>query len=103
LRLRMLESCEPSPDSEFGIGREFSGRDLLTVVRLHAQNLDASIGADDGESVRRNLDDLTHLSPDSFRISRRHRLCLEYLQCVSRKRRPRARRRIAAADEIVNL
>src|SRR4029077_20472661 len=43
------------------------------------------------------------LAADSLGVARRQRLRLEDLQCRAVQRGPRARRRIAAADEIVDL
>src|SRR5215831_7111666 len=97
------ESYEPRCEVELGGGGEFAGRDLGAVVGLHAQNLDAAIGADDGEAVGLDLGDLAHLAADAFGIARGQGLSLEHLQRLALERRPGAGRRIAAADEIVNL
>src|SRR5262249_17332076 len=47
--------------------------------------------------------DLAHLAADALGIARGQGLGLEHLQRLALERRPRAGRRIAAADEIVNL
>src|SRR5262249_62077623 len=95
--------CEPRSYGELGVGGEFAGRDLGSVGRLHAQNLDAAVGANDGETVGRDLDDLAHLAGNSFGVMRRQGLRFEYLQRLPIQGGPSARRRIAAADEIVDL
>src|SRR5262249_61866485 len=72
-------------------------------VGITVQNLDAAAGAADSEAVGSDLGDLAHLAADALGIARGQRLGLEHLQRLALERRPRAGRRIAAADEIVNL
>src|SRR5215475_11008532 len=96
-------SYEPRCGVELGGGGEFPGRDLGAVVGLHAQKLDAAVGADDGEPVGSDLGDLAHLAADALGVARGQGLGLEHLQRLALERRPRTGRRIAAADEIVNL
>src|SRR5262249_11843743 len=102
-------SYEPRCGVELGGGGEFPGRDLGAgralgaVVGLHAQILDAAVGADDGEAVGSDLGDLAHLAADALGVARGQGLGLERLQRLALERRPRAGRRIAAADEIVDL
>src|SRR5262249_4028547 len=90
-------------NGELGSSGEFAGRDLGAVGGLHAQNFDAAVGADDGEAPGRDLDDLAHLASDALGVARRQRIRLEDLQRLAVERRPRPRRRMAAADEIVDL
>src|SRR5262245_4094654 len=96
-------SCEPRANGKLGGGYEFAGCDLRAVVSLDAQNLEAAVGADDREALGRHLDDLAHLAPDAFRVHRRQRLGLEDLQRVAVQRGPGAGRRIAAADQPVDV
>src|SRR5206468_10449303 len=89
------ESYEPRCGVELGGGGEFPGGDLGAVVGLHAQNLDAAVGADDSEAIGRNLGDLAHLASDALGIARGQGLGLEHLQRLVLERRPGAGRRIA--------
>src|SRR5262249_61457451 len=92
------ESYEPRCGVELGGGDELPGGDLGAVVGLHAQNLDAAVGADDGEAVGRDLGDLAHLAADALGIARGPGLGLEHLQRRALERRPPTARRISAPE-----
>jgi hypothetical protein len=96
-------SGEARFDGEVGGLRPFAGVDLLAVGGLHARDLEAPIGADDGEAVAFDRDDFANLAGDAFRILRRQRLGVEDLQLLAVERGPGAGRRIAAADQPVDL
>ena len=85
-----------------GLG-PFAGVDLLAVGGLHARDLEAAVGADHGEAVGLDRDDLAHLAGDALGVLRRQRLGVEDLQLLAVERRPGAGRRIAAADQPVDL
>ena len=70
---------------------------------LHARHLEAAIGADDGETVGLDCDDLADLAGDAFGVLGRQRLGLEDLQRLAVERGPGAGRRIAAADQLIDL
>ena len=91
------------PDGEIGGRGEFAGVELLAVGGLHARDLEAAVGANHGEAVGFDLDDLAHLAGDALGVFRRQRLGVEDLQLLAVERRPRAGRRIAAADQVVDL
>src|SRR5215813_3070224 len=67
-------SAQSGPDGEFGAGNELAGRDLGTVGRLDAQHLDASVGADHGEAVGADFDDLAQLAADALGRSEERRV-----------------------------
>src|SRR5262245_49691031 len=76
--------------------RPFAGIDFLAVGGLNAGNLEAAVGADNGESIRFDGGDFTELAADAFRVLRRDRLGVENPQLLAVERRPGAGRRIAA-------
>src|SRR5476649_1192912 len=98
-----LALSKPRPRSELGGGCEFAGVDLLSPFGLHAGDLEAAVGADDGEAVGFDRDDLAQLAGDALGVLGRQRLGVENLKLLAVERGPRARRRIAAADEPVDL
>ena len=61
-------SCEPRAGREVGGLRPFAGADLLAVGGLHARDLEAAVGADDGEAVGLDRDDLADLAGDALRV-----------------------------------
>src|SRR5262245_18765760 len=83
--------------------RPFAGVDFFAVGGLDAGNLEAAIGADNGEPVRFDSGDFTELAANAFRVLRRDRLGVENPQLLAVERRPCAGCRIAAADEPVDL
>jgi hypothetical protein len=95
--------AEPRPDGEFGGGRKFAGVDLLTVGGLNAGDLEAAIGADDRKTIALDHDDLAHLAGDAFGVLGRQRLGVENLELFAVERAPSAGRRIAAADQRIEL
>src|SRR5262249_14057079 len=88
---------------EPGGGGVFSRADLAAVGRLYAQDFDAAVGAGNSEAIGLDRDDLTHLAGNPFWVARRQRFRLEHLEALAVQSRPGAGRRIAAADEIVDL
>src|SRR5262245_8178639 len=104
LRMKLrLGSAEPRSRGELCARDEFTGSDLGAVRRFHAQDLDAAIGADDGEAVGAHLDDLPELARDSLGVAGRQRFDVEDLQGLAIERRPRTGRRVAAADQRIDL
>ena len=59
--------------------------------RLHARDLEAAVGADHGEAVGLDLDDLAHLAGDALGILRRQRLGVENLAASCRRASSRRR------------
>src|SRR4029078_11239057 len=94
---------------EHGVGgdicgfRPFAGFDFLAVGRLDAGNFEAAVGADDRKSIRLDGSDLAGLSADAFRVLRGERLGVENLQLLAVESGPGAGRRVATADEPVDL
>src|SRR6185369_6460316 len=90
-------------------GRDLGGRcplaraGLLAAGGLDARDLEAPVGANDGEAVAVDGDDLTEFAADAFGILRRQRLGVEDAQLHTVDGRPGTRRRIAAADQPVDL
>src|SRR5262249_9944823 len=80
-----------------------AGVDLLAVGRLHARNFDTSVGANDRKAVRLERNDFAELAADPFRVFRRQRLGVENLYLLAVERRPGTGRRIAAADQPIDL
>src|SRR5262245_45676734 len=94
---------QPRADGEIdGLGK-VGGGDLSAIGRLHPGELDAAIGAHDRDAARIDLHHLAELAADAFWVLRRQGLRLEHLQRLAVERRPRARSRIAAPDQIVDL
>ena len=83
--------------------RPFAGVDLLAVGGLHAGDLEAAVGADHGEAVGFYRGDLAGLAGDALRVLRRQRLGVENLELLAVERTPGAGRRVAAADQPVDL
>src|SRR5512138_120811 len=77
--------------------------DFLAAGGLDAGDLEAAVGADDGEAVAVDGDDLAELAADALRVFRRQRLGVEDAQLCAVDRGPGARRRIAAADQAIDL
>src|SRR4029078_5809923 len=86
-----------------GCGSEFSGADLLAAFGLHAGNLEAAVGANDGDAVGFDRNHFTERGGNSLRIARGHRLRVENLELGAVQGRPGARRGIAAADQTVEM
>ena len=82
---------------------EFAGVDLLAAGGLNARDLEAAVGADDRKAVGLDRDDLADLAGDAFRVFGGQRLGVENLQRLAVERRPGAGRRIAAADQAIDL
>ncbi len=82
---------------------EFAGIHFLAVGGLHAGDLEAAVGADDGKAVGFDGDDLAELAGDALGVLRRQRLGVENLQRLAVEGRPGAGRRVAAADQPVDL
>src|SRR5579871_3297056 len=97
------KSCEPGFHRESDGCRPFAGFDLLAAVGLHAGDLEAPIGANHGEAVRLDRDDLAELAGDPLRVLGGQRLGIEYFELLAVERGPGAGRRIAAADQAIDL
>src|SRR6202050_1955022 len=95
--------CESDLGLEIDRFRPLAGFDLLAVGGLHACNLEAPIGADHGKTVGFDHGDFADLAGDTFWILRRQRLGVEDFQLLAVERGPGARRRIATADQAVDL
>src|SRR5215468_1557136 len=100
---RTMGSGEARSGGELGSGSKLAGTDFRAVGRLYAHDADAPVGAHDGESVGIDRDDLAHLAGDPLGIARGQRPGVEDLQLLAIEVGPRAGRRIAAADEVVDL
>src|SRR5258706_11294010 len=85
-----------------GLG-EIACGDLAAVGGFDARDPDTAIGADDGETAGVYVDDFAELAADAFGILGGKRLRVEDLERFAVMRRPGAGRRIAAANEIVDL
>src|SRR5262249_46483651 len=96
-------SGEPGLDREVGGLRPLAGLDLFAVGGLHAGDLEAPIGANHGEAVRLDRDDLAELAGNPLRVLGGQRLGVEDLELLAVERRPGAWRGVAAADEPVDL
>src|SRR5262249_49183230 len=96
-------SCKADTRCEPGSGRVFSCSDLAAIGRLHPQDFDAAVGARYREAIGLDGDDLPHLAGNPLWVARRQRFRFEHLEVLAVQRRPRAGRRIASADEIVDL
>src|SRR5580765_374071 len=83
--------------------RPFAGVNFLAVGRLDARDLEAAVGADNGKAVRFDGGDLTELAANAFRILRWDGLGVKNSQLLAVECRPGAGRRIATADEPVDL
>src|ERR1700722_5585635 len=95
--------CESCLGLEIDRLRPLAGFDLLAVGGLYAGDFEAPIGADHGEAVGFDHGDFADLAGDPFRVFRRQRLGVEDFQLLAVERGPGARRRIAAADDAVDL
>ena len=100
---RGRRSTQNRPLGETGGLGPFAGIDLLAAVGLNAGHLDAPVGANHGDAVVLDSDDLAELAGDPLRVLGRQRRYVEYLDRLAVERRPGARRRTAAADERVDL
>src|ERR1700746_2757850 len=96
-------SRKPRLDREIDRLRPLAGFDFLAVGGLDTRDFEAAVGADDGEAVGFNGDDFAELAGDSFRIFGRQRLGVEDLERLAVEQRPGAWRRIAAADQPIDL
>src|ERR1700693_2551977 len=95
--------CESGLGLEIDRRRPLAGFDLLAVGGLHARDFEAPIGADHGKTVGFDHGDFADLAGDPLRILCRQRLGVEDFSLVAVERGPGAGRRIAAADEPVDL
>ena len=98
-----MRSGKPRFDCKIGRLCPFAGFDFLAVGRLNARDFEAPIGADHGKAVRFNRGDFAELAADPLRVLGRQRLGVEDFQLLAVERRPGAGRRIAAADQTVDL
>src|SRR5471032_2055062 len=78
--LLCVSSNQPHADGETGGRRELAGADFRAVGGLNACDLDAAVGADDGEAVGLDRDHLAVLAADALGILGRDRLNVEDLQ-----------------------
>src|SRR5262245_32804978 len=60
--LPIKQSGQSRSGREADAGCEFAGADLAAVGGLHAQGLDAAIGAHDRKTLAVDFDDLAHLA-----------------------------------------
>src|SRR4051812_30413033 len=94
---------------EDGAGRDsggldpLAGFDLLAVGGLHAGDLEASVGANDGEPVGIHRNDLAQLAADALGVLRRNRLGVEYPELLAAERAPGAGRGITTANQAIDL
>src|ERR1700693_3136403 len=95
--------CESGLGLEIDRLRPLAGFDLLAVGGLHAGDFEAPIGADHSEAVGFDHGDFADLACDPLRVFRRQRLGVEYFELLAVERGPGAGRRMAAADEAVDL
>ena len=79
------------------------GVELFAVGGLNAGNLETAVGANDREAVSVYGDDLAHLAGDTFGVPRRQRRGIENFYRRAVEPRPGAGRRIAAADQAIDL
>src|SRR5262245_20554666 len=106
-------ACPPrrAPPSfvEDGAGLEvgglepFAGFDLLAVRWLDARDLEAAVGADDRKAVCLHRHDLAELAADALWGLCRERLGVEDLELLAGELGPGTGRRIAAADQAIDL
>ena len=68
----MVRSSKPRLDGEVDRLRPFAGFDFLAAVGLHARDLEAAVGADDGEAVVLDRDDLAQLAGDATAFTDRY-------------------------------
>ena len=76
---------------------------FLPSAGLNARDLEAAVGANHGEAVAVDGDDLAHLAGDALGVFGRQRLGVEDFHGLAVELRPGAGRRIAAADQPVDL
>src|SRR3954453_18115753 len=95
-------SCEACLHSDVRGLRPFAAANLWSIG-LHARDLDAAVGAHNGEAVGVDRGDLAIFAADALGVFRRDRLGVENLHRLAVERRPGAGRRIAAADEWIDL
>ena len=69
-----------APTASLAAAAQFAGIDLLAAGGLHARDLEAAVGADDGEAVGLDRDDLADLAGDALGVFGRQRLGVEDLQ-----------------------
>src|SRR3954466_4364793 len=100
-RERLRWSCSRSQDRSRG-DPSLIPRDLLAVAALAAQYFDEAAGAVHGHTLGAGLDDLSDLLA-AYRAERRGGDLprVEDLQLLAVHRRPRPRRRVATADDVV--
>src|SRR5215471_14620328 len=102
-RKAVRRSGKPCLDGEAHRLRPLAGLDLLAVGGLHPGDLEAPVGANHGEAVRLDRDDLAELAADPLGVAGGQRLGVEDFQLLAVERGPGAGRRIAAANEPVDL
>src|SRR5205823_6057564 len=96
------KSCETRAGGDVRALRPFARADLAGVG-LHARHFEASVGADHRDAVSIHSDDLAELAGDPLRALGWHRLCVENLDGLAIEGGPGGRRRVAAADQPVDL
>src|ERR1043165_5632735 len=95
-------SCEDRAFPDAGALGPFAGADLR-AVGLHARDLEAAVGAHHRDAVRLDRDDLAELAGDALRVLRGKGLGVKDLHRLVAELAPGAGRRIAAADQPVDL
>src|SRR4029077_8228519 len=95
--------CESGLGLEIDRLRPLAGFDLLAVGGLHAGDFEATVGANYGEAVSVDGGDFADLAGNPLRVFRRQRLGVEDFQLLAVERGPGAGRRIAAANQAVDL
>src|SRR4029077_8019074 len=84
------------------LGDEFGGRDVLTVLVLRLDYLDPPALGGHEEALRAVFGDLADLALYRAESTDEVLAAVEDLQLFAADRRPSARRRVAAADEVVS-
>src|SRR6185437_12637173 len=91
------------PLGEIGRRSPFAGIGLLAAVGLDASDFHAAVGADDGDAVAFDRNDLAELAGNALGILGWQWLGVKNLQCLTVERGPGAGGRIATADERIDL
>src|ERR1700751_2604970 len=97
------DSRKPRFDSDVGGFGPLTGINFLAVGGLNAGDLETSIGADDRDAAGVDGDNLTHLAADALRVFGRHRFRLKDPYDRAIKLRPGAGRRIADANQAIDV
>src|SRR5690606_29126086 len=96
-------SPEQGAGADAGGSREFGGAHLLAVLVAQPQHLDLAALRRHPDRVLVDGGNLAHLA-DHVREAAEHDLAgIVDVELLARKRGPGARRRVAAADEVVDL